>query len=90
MGIGLREYFSQEDGVKAVARVPKMLGVESDSNLEKKDAKPQDASKLQTQPSDQANIEAMDDSSDEEDYQEPEACIEVDKLYHTFLYHFFS
>jgi hypothetical protein len=78
-GIGLREYFSQEDGVKAVARMPKMVGAESDSNSETKDAKTQDASKQQSHSIEQANVEAMDEESDdEEDYQEPEAYIEVE------------
>ncbi|KAJ4774992.1 Protein ENHANCED DISEASE RESISTANCE 2 [Rhynchospora pubera] len=78
---GLREYFSQEDGIKAVARIPKMLGAESDSNLEKKDAKPPDADKQQAQPLDQANVETFDEESDdEEDYQEPEAFIEEESI----------
>lgn len=62
-----------------------MVGVESDSNLEKKDAKLQDASKQQQQLSEQANLDAMDEESDdEEDYQEPEAYFEVGIRYCTF------
>ncbi|KAJ3672581.1 hypothetical protein LUZ60_007302 [Juncus effusus] len=70
---GLREYFSQEDGVKIVSRIPNMAGMESDSNT---------SGKIISDHNNNIHIlnnngEAMDEESDDEDeFQEPENSIE--------------